>query len=334
MTEKQTPQSFKRNIGVMKVYLCGGTGINVAAHIKKMLEEQATITNIAKVEIVLVDTSDSNLSSVNNGDAVYLFKDKDGGGKKRRAVYEFASPKAFEILEKFPAGDLNIVVSSLGGASGSVIAPCLMRELIKQKKLVMAVGITSTDSLIEIENTVASLASYELLSEKQDSAVVLAPFHNDNAANHGIVNDLVANLIMMLAVLGSRQNAGLDTADLTNWLHFDRVSNVGPRLMGLMHATSSTKINDDIHPVTVATLAVVGSEVRPSWIPDYQAVGYMPNAHELIQAPVHFVIADGVVQLVHNKIAVDAEALKRKAAGRTLSKRLTTSSSGDDDMVF
>ena len=38
-----------------------------------------------------------------------------GGGKHRGDIHPVVSPKAFEILEKFPAGDMNVVISSLGG---------------------------------------------------------------------------------------------------------------------------------------------------------------------------------------------------------------------------
>jgi hypothetical protein len=326
--------NFERKQGVMKVYLCGGTGVNIANAIKTMSASPDSMTGMANIELVLIDTSNANLTNANAKDSVYLFKGIDGGGKHRGDIHPVVSPKAFEILEKFPAGDMNVVISSLGGGSGSVIAPCIMRELLKQNKLALAVGITNNDSKIEVENTVDTMGSYEGLARTLKKCVVLAPFHNNNSAGFADVNTLVANLVMLLAVLSSRQNHGLDSADLVNWINFDAVTDVSPRLMGLMHATNKTEIGDDIHPITVATLGNHGDDVRPSWVPDYQAVGYIAEGCDAItDSPAHFVVADGVVQRLYERMASDAADLARRTSGRSLSKQLDTQAAGDDGMV-
>ena len=111
---------------------------------------------------------------------------------------------------------------------------------LKQNKLALAVGITNNDSKIEVENTVDTMGSYEGLARTLKKCVVLAPFHNNNSADFADVNTLVANLVMLLAVLSSRQNHGLDSAAAESklerlhgaiirpalWVLHDRLSNV------------------------------------------------------------------------------------------------------------
>lgn len=331
MTEAK---SFVRPRGSMKIYLCGGTGINIATPLKKMLAEQPKSTT-ADVEIVLVDTSDSNLNPTNDGDNVYLFKGIDGGGKVRRDVHSVAAPKAREILERFQPGDFNVVVSSLGGGSGSVIAPHLLREIINLDKLCVAVGITNNDSKIEVNNTANTFATYEAISETIGRPVVLAPFHNKTPDKFDEVNLLVSHLLLQLTILASRQNAQLDTADLTNWLNYDRVTDVEPRLMGLYFTAGTAELPEGVHAVSVATLCTSGTNSRPNWVPDYQCVGYVPEGvtSEKNEA-VHFSVADGVVQQIYSIIAADKAELDRRAGARSLSKRLSTSQAGNDGFVL
>lgn len=328
---------FNRKPGKLVVYLCGGTGVNIAEPLKNLLQSLEDKKGMAEVDIVLIDTSTSNLTEANSKDKLYLFSGIDGGGKDRAYVYPIVSPKAFEIIQKFPAGDMNIVVSSLAGGSGNAIAVALMRELLKQDYVAIAVGITATASKIEVENTIDSMASYEGLAKTLKKSVVLAPFHNTgNAGGESFanVNGLVANLIVLLAVLSSRQNHGLDTQDLYNWINYDGVTDVAPRLMGLINTTGKNPILDGCVPLTVATLATNGEDTTPGWSPDYQAVGFVNNnCTAVVSSPAHFVIADGVVQHIYDHVNEQAKVLERNAQGRSMSKQLIGSADSAEDGV-
>ncbi len=107
------PVSAPATKGRVVCYMAGGTSINIS----KVLAEQfkkLDMAPAAQVDVVLIDTSDSNL--VNGGsNNIYLLKGVDGSGKLRAENHPAISRAALKILETHPPGDLNIVVSSLGG---------------------------------------------------------------------------------------------------------------------------------------------------------------------------------------------------------------------------
>lgn len=332
MTEQIVP--FARPRGKLAVYLCGGTGINIAKPLKELLAK-ANPNTVAEVTIYMIDTSDSNLTGEHTNDNLYRFKNIDGGGKIRRDVNEMdMSRKALDILQQFPPQDYNIVGGSLGGASGSVVAPHLTREILKADKLCVAFGVTNNDSKIEVNNTKNTIASYEGISKKLNIPVVLAPFHNETPDKFDEVNLLVAQLITQLAAVFSRQNAQMDKADVTNWLRYDRVAEIGvePRLMGLYMTEGDTKLPENLFHITTATLCVRGANSRPGWQPDYQTVGFLPEGATATKA-IHFTVADNMVQQLHSKMAAEAEAMQKQSNARATIKRIQIADEDDDGMV-
>lgn len=99
--------------GRLVCYMAGGTGINIAKQLAAQIKK-LDLSIAAQVEIVLIDTSESNLSGQKDS-SVYLLKGLDGSGKIRKENHQAISRAALNILEKHQPGDLNIVVSSLAG---------------------------------------------------------------------------------------------------------------------------------------------------------------------------------------------------------------------------
>lgn len=88
----------------ISIYACGGCGTNVASAVKDL-----------DVEINYIDTSVSNLKSVNSPN-IFLVDAMDGAGKDRSVAYENFKDISGDVLLKYkPSEQLNIVISSLGG---------------------------------------------------------------------------------------------------------------------------------------------------------------------------------------------------------------------------
>lgn len=88
----------------LSLYACGGTGINIAKMIREM-----------DIEINYIDTSSSNLKTVNSNN-VFLVDGMDGAGKDRSATYEGFKDISEDVLLKHkPSEELNIVIGSLSG---------------------------------------------------------------------------------------------------------------------------------------------------------------------------------------------------------------------------
>lgn len=325
--------------GRVSVFFCGGAGVNIAQAViaaTKRYDQQG----VGEIEITMIDSSSSNLPRNVDLKNVYLLKDMDGAGKDRAKVHAAVSKAALDILEKHTPGDLSIVVGSLAGGSGSVAAPILLKSLLDQGKMAIAIGITSQDSTKEITNTINTLKSYEKIAELTGRPVVLYTQVNGDSDEHEKINTAIASAILMLATLASRQNTGLDSADLNNWTDYRRVSSAPVKMVTLELVSSNTlELPDAAMPITTATLAHKGSKTRPAWDSDYQCVGYVPEAAEsniTLETPLHLVICDGMVAGLYKQLNDQNEAISRRLRARVYASALVgaTDTATDDGLIL
>lgn len=319
------------------VYLCGGAGLNTSKAIQTALKSYDT-TCVGEIQLVMIDTADSNLPEGVKKEDVYIIKTangRQGSGKIRIENSDPIVKESLGVLQKYAPGDLSIVVSSLGGGSGSVIAPVLMSHLLSQNKLAVAVGITCNDTLTEVTNTIRTLESYEGISSVNEKPVPLSLHINTNSSEFEKVNTSVASMIMMLATLASGQNQGLDSSDLYNWINYHRVSDAPAKLVTLDVVTldGPSGVENDLleglQPITVATLARQGANTKPHWTPDYQCVGVLPAKIEKslgLEHPLHFVLSDGYLERIYKRLREQEDELVRARAARNYSSTLLNSS--------
>jgi hypothetical protein len=280
--------------GTVRLYACGGAGINIAKTMEKF--RGVSEPGMAVLDQVYIDTSHSNAKGVDS-EKSYFFDDMDGSGKVRRENHEAIASRTREILLKFPPMDLNIILSSGSGGSGSVIGPSLVSELLDRDLPVVVIMIGTTDTRLEIDNTVKTIKSYEAISRLRKTPVAMGYFQNGTITPRPQVDIAVLQLISALMTMFSRENSELDSKDLHNFLHFDKVTTFQPQLASLI------SVNGDFPPglttgsaISVATLCKEGAISSLPFVPDYQCSGFLPaDAHERVQklAPVYLVtIAD------------------------------------------
>lgn len=323
---------MERQVGKMMIYCCGGTGINIGKYFTTYREKEGLSSGFAKMQAVFIDTSKSNLSSEINQDELYVLEGLDGSGKIRAENYREISESVHDILMKYPPGDINIVLSSGGGGSGSVIAPALTSELIKREKSTIVAMVSSTDSRIEIENSVKTLKSYEAIAKLRETPVVMLHYQNSSETSRSSVNTELQEDVVRLAALFSRQNKELDSADLRNWLIYTRVSKNEPRLVFLdMKDGQNNRIESNrAHILTVATLAYEGMPTNIGSPVDYQCVGYIAPENEgsiKLSGPSNYLILDGMIGDVYNKLAEALAAIDEQ----NLAKKRTTKSLVDEN---
>jgi cell division GTPase FtsZ len=157
---------------IINVYACGGAGINLGSQLVKFNNRKDP--GFAELKTFFIDTSKSNIQSNIPEDNIYLVDGLDGSGKKRDTNYVALAECSKEILHQFKPADINIVLHSASGGSGSVIAPILVSELLSRKSLTIVILIGSTSSRIEAENTSKTLKSYEMISHKRNMPVIAA----------------------------------------------------------------------------------------------------------------------------------------------------------------
>ncbi len=261
--------------GNVRLYACGGAGTNIVKMFEEFRNEEEP--GRARLEAVYVDTSRSNLSAAIPEDAIYLFDNKDGSGGVRKDNHKPIAERAKEILHQHRPLDINIVVSSASGGSGSVIAPVLVSELLADGQQVVVIMIGATDTKLFIKNTINTLKSYEGISNKHGVPVVAAYLENSAEFPRAQVDQAAFRLISSLSYVYSRENAELDSRDLFNFVNFHRATDFKPQLAGLSMFWGHIPEEATHDVISVATVAAIGADHSITFTPDYQCLGYMPE---------------------------------------------------------
>jgi len=307
-----------RNVnGKVRIYACGGAGTNIGS----MLEIHRSQEEIgfAEIDIVYVDTSKSNLKDHINKTNAYILEDLDGSGKIRSENHDEINNRIRAILQQFKPADLNIVVGSAAGGSGSVIAPLLTKELLSTGIPCVVLTIGSADTRLDAQNTLKTIKSYESISKILGVPVVMSYVQNSNTTSRSEADNILFNVVMSLTLLFSRQHHELDSRDLHNWLCFNKVTTFPVQLASL--TIMESKVNNDSlgSVISVATLASEGTSTALMEMPEYQCVGFLPKAigeAVLSKAPLHYVISDGIIPAAGKHLQKILTDLEQKQAAR------------------
>lgn len=282
------------------VYGCGGAGINQARRLEALVGK--TALGYAEIVPMYIDTSDSNsVPDASIAPRTYRFEGTVGSGGLRKEHVDLIADAANEILSRLRPGDLNIVISSLSGGSGSVIAPCLVSELLARGQKVVVIGIASSESEIRVRNSKNTIISYANIAEETGLPVVLSLHNNTTKTPRHAVDESISKVIFRLAVLFSGQNRELDDQDLLNWLAFTRATKFQPAVYTLAFATSEegADYNNLTDSEVVATEAILFPEDADTSISfggftDYRGFVRKENQASIqLDYPMGFLITDG-----------------------------------------
>lgn len=321
--------------GKARIYACGGAGINIG---KKLEQFRGTSeVGVTDLDITYIDTSRSNLDATVSGDYCYLLDGLDGSGKIRRDNYHAISENTRKILQSFKPLDVNIVISSGSGGSGSVIAPSLVTELLENDHNVIVIVIGSSDSRIDIDNTLKTLKSYDAISQKRERPVVAAYFQNSAETPRSKVDDSIVSVLFSLTTLFSRENKELDTRDLYNFLNYHRVTSFKPKLVGLTVHIGDVPTDSISDVISVASVVV--DETSLNFIPEYRCVGYLSeqvSADIAKNMPMHFLTHNDSFAAVAELLTEKLDSLDKIQKARIESKPVISSKDviADDGMVL
>jgi hypothetical protein len=225
----------------INVYGCGGTGVNIG---KKKLGDQ-----YAKY---FIDTSDSNLRDIKDESNKYLISNMDGAGKLRKFTYEKAVENINKIMTKFkPSEEVNIVISSITGGSGSVIAPLIVKSLLEKDKNVIYIGVLSLNSRIEVQNAINTLKSVKGISDMTQKPVIMALIESETRDFADNVAAYVVSLFDMM--LNKKITEEFDTSDLRNFLYYNNVTST-PVGVGFIEVRENTEFIKEKNTIIASTV--------------------------------------------------------------------------------
>lgn len=288
----ETKNAFSSNS--VQLYACGGMAQNVISSLESARGEHTP--GFAVIDPCYIDTSRSNLFGKNiPEESIYLLPDTDGSGKVRSTNSAEIQKNVKSILLKFKPRTFNIVVHSGGGGSGSVLAPTLVSELKQRGAQVVVIMVGSTDTRIEIENTIKTLKSYEAIAARVQAPVVTHYLENTRKQKRDVVDSQVRHAVSLLMSLFSGQNEELDTQDLKNWLNYTSLSGTDPCMASLNFALQPEDIDSVGTAISVATLYKSGMDTALDTIPAYQCVGRAPADLALKDNPIHYCISEDFI---------------------------------------
>lgn len=328
---------YKRRL---RIFGCGGAGTNM---LRKYMAEAFDYEGI-EVLPTYIDTSRSNLPAGVDPSICYLYEGVDGSGKVRRENYEKISASIGDILVRHPAGDLNIVLSSASGGSGSIIGSEIATALYEREQNVVVILVGSIASNIEAENTKKTLLTYAGIADSTGVPVVMSYHQNDNQSPPSMVDDLVnGDLVLLTALIGiSAFDSGLDSADMTHWLNFSKTTGNPAQLASLRIVTNNADFSEMVTangtPISVATVADGHDNTVFAEPVEYQCCAIIPPADAFRQmaemSPVHYVIGDGQFKRIYDQIDAITSSLEEKRQARLNSRQILKPGSGSKGPVL
>ena len=206
--------------------------------------------------------------------------------------------------------------------SGSVLSPLIVKELLNRDAPVIVVAIGDNGSVIESNNTLKTLQTYENLAiNVVKKPIVMAYYYNEGSASRKEVDKYVINMIESLRCLFANQHIGLDSQDLYHWLRYDKVTDY-PNQLAVLTMVGN---NDDLHKVygkaiSVATLAAEGESTDYPETVEYHTEGEISKelSSKIYSVTTHFVISDGLVDRVAKDIESHLAKLKEEKDSRVI----------------
>ena len=329
---------------VVRIYACGGAGTSIGARLDKY--RNTVNPGFAGIDVCFVDTSDSNrkvipedrfyqVKDINTGD------DKEGAGKIRRDVFTDIAAADKAILQRFKPGNLNIVISSASGGSGSVIAPILARELLLRDEPVIAIAVGSITNRLFAENTLNTLKTYEGLVDKTNKPVILFYLQMSDKLPQPAADQMIEDVVTGLAMLFSGQNQKLDSKDLQNWLNFTKTTSYEACLAGLVMLEKddsySESFGEAVSAITLGTSEGCEAVKGITNVLEYQCLGLLPDeiSKEVVKAaPLHFITTYGMLQEQARSLNAFLADIKERENARMKRGGILNNGDSTNDMGF
>lgn len=312
------------------VYCCGGGGINIGSAFEDYRHH--TEPGMATISNVYVDTSRSNLKPNFKEENIYILPEVDGSGGERRFNSKAIMEHAKEIVQRHKPGFASVVLSSAAGGSGAVMAAIIAKTLLDMDELVIGITVGSQGSGVEIKNTLDTLKTYEGVVEAAQKTLPIAYFENNKDTPPTEVDSDISQLLVNIAVLFSRKNEGLDSRDLYNFLHFDRLTDYKPHAAGL--ETYAGRLSEEDCKDTIAVVSAISTKDNNGidFVVPYSKSGILPEMDQSVKegAPIHLVIKAYPFNAIARRLKEVLEEMKRVAESRTVKSEVL---SGDEALT-
>lgn len=317
----------------LQVYAVGGCGLKVA---HKHLDV-ALVKGHAKPSVAVLDTSKSDIDfDISNHQISHHFIEHvDGMGKDRALAFKVISPEIGPFLDKHPPGNVNIVIGSISGGTGSVGILLVLKELLSRGENAIAMIIANNTNEREAINSLSAFNDLNKIAKDVNRPVPFMYYHNTNPSKNGeeqklayhanavpqsVVNKLLQTDYARLCCMLSGDHIGIDSKDVTNFLNYTNVSKTPAKVIEL-YTTTEEEFFDDLDG-KIESMVVLSKDIdyqSPDFKQRYEVKGSWRSEimdkmrPEDIQDLMFLLLTDKSVPAILKRLKEDRTAFKAAA---------------------
>ncbi|MGG4591735.1 hypothetical protein ACLPJK_26110 [Pseudomonas aeruginosa] len=263
----------------ISTYACGGGGINI---VSAMLKDLGDVPGHAILRPVYVDTSYSNMDLVTDENQIFFIKPAEegnnlteGSGQIRATNDQRIREELPRLFKQHPPEQLSIIVTTLGGGTGSTAAPHIAREILSRGLDVIVIGIGIETSGRTADNTYKTVKGFDRFSKLTKRTIPFCYSYVNSETSRSVADKNCQFLISAIAVLASRQHKELDIRDVSNFLNFERPTGFEPQLALLKIFTDASEV-PRLAPEAISQAAVLRDvdQPTPELFTNYHPIGY------------------------------------------------------------
>lgn len=217
----------------IRIVAAGGCGTNL---LKLLLQSNTQFDQTPAY--MVIDTSHSNAQMLPKPVEVHSIGDLGSG--KDRAKNVGAITKYLDTHKNFvsEAADITIILFSMAGGSGSVIAPLLAHRLMRHSnRAVILIGVADASSKRDTTNTILTIKTLSKFATDNDYYLPLMMYSNIDVGRVAVNRTIVSRLIEIVDMLSDK---GITEIDYTDKMNYLRPTQVGcPAGCYLLNVTAS-----------------------------------------------------------------------------------------------
>lgn len=311
------------------IYGFGGTGINI---LNKYATEGKNSSFIDKV--VGADTSDANPVD-DNGFIVERLPGAFGSGGNRGEHRPEYADFTKQLMAKHAPNKINILVYSLGGGTGSSLAPYVHRFMLQNEIPCISLVIGDTSTVNEQKNTIDTLGS--LYNQcKVGHPVVFSYLENKKDKTQGEINLTAVNRIDNAIMLLNLMNNRIDYKDIHHLFFYNKVVEADPILTQMTFLTENDVPNYALHAVAAISLYPSIDDIRiPFENMLYRKAGLFGEKFIGAKSAVHAVLDHGDTVEKLKEMISEKETRVGQMSGQFKAKneKLFAGAADDDGMI-
>ena len=282
----------------------GGAGMNIAT-------ELVDLPNVH-----CFDTCDKNVVDAHRNVNVTLTKGTRGAGGNRKVILPLVRPQIPALTDTIPEADFYIVTYSLGGGSGSVLAPLITAHLADRKASFVSFVVGAMESTDMLGNDIDTMKTLESIAVMKGLPIVVNYTQNTQGRSFASLNKEIAEKIRKVVFLTSQNHGRLDVHDVNNWVRFnDKHDYLVPQVCELHIETTRKDAENVPEPIAIVSLYLDPTKEVAFGTPIYRKTGVVkPDDLDVTDEQTHYVINSvGVLEIMKTISDAKLEMTRQQA---------------------